>query len=64
MLSGDSEDVCKKVSDELGLDGYYASLLPEEKMNKLDFTKTGNFYIKGHHQESEDKLHVGENICK
>lgn len=36
MLSGDSEDVCKKVSDELGLDGYYASLLPEEKMNKLE----------------------------
>ena len=36
MLSGDSEDVCKKVSAELGLDGYYASLLPEEKMNKLE----------------------------
>ena len=35
-----------------------------EKINKLDFTKTGNFYIKGHYQESEDKLHVGENICK
>ena len=36
MLSGDNEDVCKKVSEELGLDGYYSNLLPEEKMSKLE----------------------------
>ena len=36
MLSGDNEDVCKKVSGELGLDEYYSNLLPEEKMKKLE----------------------------
>lgn len=36
MLSGDSEDVCKRVSSELGVDEYYSNLLPEEKMNKLE----------------------------
>jgi len=36
MLSGDSDVVCKRVSDELGLDKYYANLLPEEKMKKME----------------------------
>lgn len=36
MLSGDNDSVCKKVSEELGIDEYYADLLPEEKMKKLE----------------------------
>lgn len=36
MLSGDNEDVCRKVSEELKLDEYYSGLLPEEKMKKLE----------------------------
>ena len=36
MLSGDSESVCKKVSEELGIDEYYAGLLPEAKMKILE----------------------------
>ena len=36
MLSGDNDDTCKKVSEKLGLDMYYANLLPEEKMKKLE----------------------------
>ena len=36
MLSGDNESVCKRVSEELGIDEYYADLLPEEKMKKLE----------------------------
>ena len=36
MLSGDSEDVCKRVSAELGIKEYYSNLLPEEKMEKLE----------------------------
>lgn len=36
MLSGDNEEVCKKVSKELGIEEYYANLLPEEKMVKLE----------------------------
>lgn len=37
MLSGDSEDVCKKVSEQLGIDEYYSGLLPEEKLKKLEY---------------------------
>lgn len=36
MLSGDNETVCKKVSEELGVNKYYAELLPEEKMKILE----------------------------
>ncbi len=36
MLSGDNDIVCKKVSEELGIDEYYSNLLPEEKMKKLE----------------------------
>lgn len=36
MLSGDNEEVCKKVSEELGMDEYYSNLLPEDKMKKLE----------------------------
>ena len=36
MLSGDSEDVCKKVSKQLGIDEYYSELLPEEKFKQLE----------------------------
>ena len=35
ILSGDSEEVCRKVSEELGIEEYYAQLLPEEKMKVL-----------------------------
>jgi Cd2+/Zn2+-exporting ATPase len=36
MLSGDQEDVAKKVADQLGLDEYRAGLLPEDKVSALD----------------------------
>lgn len=36
ILSGDSEEVCRKVSEELGIEEYYAQLLPEEKMKVLE----------------------------
>ena len=36
MLSGDNEEVCKRVSEELKFDEYYSGLLPEEKMKKLE----------------------------
>mgnify|MGYP006278190269 CR=1 FL=1 len=35
MLTGDNEKIAKKVSDELGLDGYFAEVLPHEKQNKI-----------------------------
>ncbi len=36
MLTGDANSVAKKVSDMLGLDGYFAELLPDEKVAMLE----------------------------
>ncbi len=36
MLTGDNEATARKVSEELGLDQYYAGLLPEDKVGKLE----------------------------
>lgn len=35
MLTGDNERTAKAIASELGLDGYYAELLPEDKVNRL-----------------------------
>ncbi|POZ90225.1 copper-translocating P-type ATPase [Petrotoga halophila] len=35
MITGDNEEIAKYVSEELGLDGYYASVLPNEKAQKI-----------------------------
>jgi Cu2+-exporting ATPase len=35
MLTGDNEKTAKQVSDKLGLDGYYAEVLPGEKQEKI-----------------------------
>jgi len=36
MLTGDSEDVARAVSEELGIDQYFAEVLPEEKDTKIE----------------------------
>ncbi|ADK82575.1 heavy metal translocating P-type ATPase [Sediminispirochaeta smaragdinae] len=36
MLTGDSETGAKAVAEKLGLDSYYAKLLPDEKLSKLE----------------------------
>lgn len=36
MLSGDNEEVCKNVSEQLEIDEYYSGLLPENKMTILE----------------------------
>ncbi len=35
MLTGDNERAAKAISDELGLDGFYAELMPEDKVNAI-----------------------------
>lgn len=36
MLTGDREEISKKVSKELKLDNYYAELLPQDKVKKVE----------------------------
>ncbi|MGM0407700.1 MAG: heavy metal translocating P-type ATPase, partial [Bacteroidota bacterium] len=44
MMTGDNERVAKSVSDELGLDGYFAEILPDQKMEKIkEFKNKGEF---------------------
>jgi P-type Cu2+ transporter len=44
MMTGDNEKVAKSVSDELGLDGYFAGVLPDEKLEKVkEFQQKGEF---------------------
>jgi len=35
MMTGDNERVAKSVSEELGLDGYYANISPDQKLEKV-----------------------------
>jgi Cu2+-exporting ATPase len=44
MMTGDNEQVARSVSDELGLDGYYAGILPDQKRDKIkEFQDKGEF---------------------
>ncbi len=44
MMTGDNEEVAKNVSDELGLDGYFAGMLPDKKQEKIKaFQDKGEF---------------------
>lgn len=44
MMTGDNEKVAKGVSDELGLDDYFAGLLPDQKLEKVkEFQQQGEF---------------------
>ena len=55
MLTGDREYVAKKVADKLKLDDYYAELLPDEKVEKVEELL--------HNKNKDDKLaFVGDGI--
>ena len=44
MMTGDNEKVARSVSEELGLDGYFAGILPDEKLEKVkEFQDNGEF---------------------
>jgi len=44
MMTGDNEQVAKSVSEELGLDGYFAGILPDQKLEKVkEFQQQGEF---------------------
>jgi len=39
MLTGDAEEVARSVSEELGIDDYFAEVLPHEKAEKVELLK-------------------------
>jgi Cu2+-exporting ATPase len=44
MMTGDNEKVARSVSSELGLDGYFAGILPDQKLEKVkEFQQNGEF---------------------
>lgn len=45
MLTGDNEATAKQVSEELGLDGYFAEVLPEEKQEKIKELQAEGRYV-------------------
>ena len=55
MLTGDDEKIGKAVAEQLGLDEYYAQLLPDQKVEKLEYL--------GQHKTKGSKLaFVGDGI--
>lgn len=42
MLTGDNEDIAKDVATRLGLTNYYAKLLPQDKVKKVEELLNGN----------------------
>lgn len=44
LLTGDNDQVAKSVSNELGLDGYFAGIMPYQKLERIKkFQKDGEF---------------------
>jgi len=45
MLTGDNEKVAKSVSDELGLDGYFAGIMPDQKLERIKKFQEQDEYV-------------------
>ena len=45
MLTGDAEAVAKGVSKELGIDDYFAQVLPDQKADKIKFLKEKGYRV-------------------
>lgn len=45
MLTGDSEEVAKWVAKELGIDDYFARVLPDKKAEKIRLLKEGGYRV-------------------
>ncbi len=47
MFTGDNEYIAKDVADKIGLNSYYAGLLPQDKVEKLSVFKNNNLVFVG-----------------
>lgn len=45
LITGDNEKVAQKVSEQLKMDGYYANVLPHEKLEKVKELQTKGEYV-------------------
>jgi len=45
MLTGDNSETAKAVADELGMDGYFAEVLPDEKQEKVKELQSKGEYV-------------------
>ncbi len=45
MLTGDNEETAKAVAEELGMDGYFAGILPDEKQEKIKELQESGEYV-------------------
>jgi len=45
MLTGDAEEVASWVSEELGIDDYFAQVLPHEKAEKIELLKSQGYKV-------------------
>ena len=55
MLTGDDEKIGKAVAEQLGLDEYYAQLLPDQKVEKLE-------YLDQHKTKGSKLAFIGDGI--
>jgi Cu2+-exporting ATPase len=45
MLTGDSQEVAKWVAEELGIDDYFAQVLPDKKAEKIEYLKENGYKV-------------------
>ncbi len=45
MLTGDNEETAKAVAEELGMDGYFAEVLPDQKQEKIEELQSKGEYV-------------------
>ena len=61
ILSGDIESVVKKVAKKVGIDSFFASLLPEDKVEKVkEYKKEGKVLFVGDGVNDAQVLHISD----
>ena len=65
MLTGDNKNIAEKIAKEIGIDEYYADLLPEDKVTKIKEIVNRAQYQKTKKKDKENKnivIMVGDGI--